>query len=189
MHASTIFAILSFALAATATPTGILGGGEPTVGPTGNAKCGNSQVISCCNTKSVSNGAGHLIGIGGVLNGVLGGSCSPLRVAVCKSWHRGYVLNKTDRQIVSVDVPVSQACAGNQAACCTGDSTVSISVYYPRPNICSLTPRVSLTSNATTSMFERKLPLRICKGVLWLMGGEGLRFITKVHSRLGTTVF
>ncbi|KAH6711798.1 hypothetical protein BKA61DRAFT_658341 [Leptodontidium sp. MPI-SDFR-AT-0119] len=118
MHASTIFAILSFALAATATPTGILGGGEPTVGPTGNAKCGNSQVISCCNTKSVSNGAGHLIGIGGVLNGVLGGSCSPLRVAV-----------------LSVDVPVSQACAGNQAACCTGDSTGLVNVQCNNVNV------------------------------------------------------
>ena len=166
MHASTIFAILSFALAATATPTGILGGGEPTVGPTGNAKCGNGQVISCCNTKSVSNGAGGLIEIGGVLNGVLGGSCSPLSIPVCKSRYHGYISNKTDRQIVSVDVPVSQACAGNQAACCTGDSTVSISVYYPRPNICSMTPRVSLTSSATTSMFKRKLPLRISRKVL-----------------------
>ncbi|KAH6698516.1 hypothetical protein BKA61DRAFT_682549 [Leptodontidium sp. MPI-SDFR-AT-0119] len=73
--------------------------------------CGNSQVISCCNTKSVSKGAGGLIGIGGVLDNVLGGSCSPLSIPV-----------------LVVNVLVSQAYAGNQATCCTGDSTGLVNV-------------------------------------------------------------
>lgn len=58
---------------------------EPTVGPEGNAVCGNGQVISCCNTNSVSNGSDGLLGIGGILDGLLGGSCSPLDIPIRKS--------------------------------------------------------------------------------------------------------
>jgi hypothetical protein len=58
---------------------------EPTVGPGGNAVCGNGQVISCCNTNSLSNGSDSLLGLGGVLDGLLGGSCSPLSIPIRKS--------------------------------------------------------------------------------------------------------
>lgn len=59
----------------------------PTVGPEGNAVCGNGQVISCCNTNSVSDGSSGLLGIGGVLDGLLGGSCSPLNIPIRKPEH------------------------------------------------------------------------------------------------------
>lgn len=126
MQVPTIFAILSFALATVAMPVD-----EPTVGVDGNAKCGNGQVISCCNTNSVSSGSGALLGLGGVLDGVLGGSCSPLTIPVGKYWYPSYISSRTNRQIVGVAVPVSQACAGNQAACCTGDQSVSTSAHHP----------------------------------------------------------
>ena len=85
MQLPIVFTILGFAFAAVAMPSmNEERGGGPTVGPGGNAACGNGQVISCCNTKSVSNGSGSLLGLGGVLDGVLGGSCSPLDVAVRK---------------------------------------------------------------------------------------------------------
>ena len=58
---------------------------EPTVGPQGNAVCGNGQVISCCNTDSTSTASSGLLGLGGVLDGVLGGSCSPLDIPIRKS--------------------------------------------------------------------------------------------------------
>ena len=87
MKVSAITTILSFALAAAAMPSrNEPRGGEPTVGAGGNAICGNGQIISCCNTKSVSNGAGGLIGVGGALNGILGGDCNPLTIPVGKSW-------------------------------------------------------------------------------------------------------
>jgi hypothetical protein len=82
MQVPAIFTILTVALAAVAMPSTNVARGGPTVGPGGNAACGNGQVISCCNTNSVSSGAGGLLGLGGALDGVLGGSCSPLDVAV-----------------------------------------------------------------------------------------------------------
>jgi hypothetical protein len=84
MQVPTIFTILSFAFAAAAMPSGSAPV-EPTVGPGGNAACGNGQVISCCNTNSLSNGSGSLLGLGGVLDGLLGGSCSPLNIPIRKS--------------------------------------------------------------------------------------------------------
>lgn len=84
MQVPAIFTILTVALAAVAMPSTNVARGGPTVGPGGNAACGNGQVISCCNTKSVSSGSGGLLGLGGALDGVLGGSCSPLNVAVRK---------------------------------------------------------------------------------------------------------
>lgn len=44
--------------------------------------CGNDQVISCCNTNKMTSDSnnGGLLGLGGVLDGVLGGSCTPLGV-------------------------------------------------------------------------------------------------------------
>jgi len=129
MQAPTIFAILSFAFAAAATA--LPPRDEPTVGPNGNAFCGNGQVISCCNTKSSSGGSGGLLGLGGVLDGVLGGDCNPLTIPIGKPWYPSYISNRTDSQIVGVAVPVSQACAGNQAACCTGSESVSTSVHHP----------------------------------------------------------
>ncbi|KIN04345.1 hypothetical protein OIDMADRAFT_143769 [Oidiodendron maius Zn] len=107
MQVPTILTLLTFAFAAVAMPSkNVERGGQPMVGPGGNAVCGNGQVISCCNTNSVSNGAGGLLGLGGALDGVLGGSCSPLNVA-----------------ILAVLVPVEKACGDNQAACCTGDQS------------------------------------------------------------------
>jgi len=105
MQVPAIFTILTVALAAVAMPSTNVARSGPTVGPGGNAACGNGQVISCCNTKSVSSGDGGLLGLGGALDGVLGGSCSPLNVAV-----------------LAVLVPVEKACGNNQAACCTGDA-------------------------------------------------------------------
>lgn len=69
---------------APATQGGMDSAKMPTVGPQGNAVCGNGQVISCCNTNSVSNGSDGLLGIGGILDGVLGGSCSPLNIPIRK---------------------------------------------------------------------------------------------------------
>ncbi|OBT47698.1 hypothetical protein VE00_02220 [Pseudogymnoascus sp. WSF 3629] len=116
MQVPTTFAVLFFALGAAALPqTNNVG---PTVGPKGNAQCGNGQVISCCNTKSTSTGAGGLLGLGGVLDGVLGGNCNPLTIPV-----------------VGVAVPLSQACAGNQAACCTGDQHGLVNVQCTNVNI------------------------------------------------------
>jgi hypothetical protein len=83
MQVPTIFAILSFALAAVAIPCKNEARDEPTVGAEGNAICGNGQVISCCNTKSVSSASGA-IAIGGALDGLLGGDCNPLTIPVCK---------------------------------------------------------------------------------------------------------
>jgi hypothetical protein len=46
--------------------------------------CGNGQVISCCDTSTTTigsdNTAGGLLGLGDLLDGVLGGACSPLGV-------------------------------------------------------------------------------------------------------------
>ncbi|KAG8414754.1 hypothetical protein J3459_014079 [Metarhizium acridum] len=60
------------------------------------AQCGNHQKISCCNK---GNSAGT------VLDGLLGGSCSPL-----------------DLTVLGIDIPISTACS-NQVACCTGDQS------------------------------------------------------------------
>lgn len=45
-----------------------------------DVSCGNDQVISCCNTNKATSDSnnGGLLGLGGLLDGVLGGSCSPL---------------------------------------------------------------------------------------------------------------
>lgn len=90
MQVPTTFAVLFFALGAAALPSI----GSPTVGPKGNAQCGNGQVISCCNTKSTSVGAGGLLGLGGVLNGVLGGNCNPLTIPIGKSWYPSHILTE-----------------------------------------------------------------------------------------------
>lgn len=86
MYGPTIFTVLSFALAAVAMPSRTERA-EPTVGPGGNAICGNGEVISCCNTQSGSSGSG-LLGVGGILDGVLGGSCSPLTIPLSKFYLR-----------------------------------------------------------------------------------------------------
>jgi hypothetical protein len=75
MQVPTIFAILSFALAAVAIPCKNEARDEPTVGANGNAICGNK--------KSVSSASG-VIAVGGALDDVLGGDCNPLTVPVCK---------------------------------------------------------------------------------------------------------
>lgn len=50
--------------------------------PASTVSCGNGQVISCCNTSTRQEGTGGgLLGLGGILDGILGGSCSPLGVA------------------------------------------------------------------------------------------------------------
>lgn len=121
MHAPTIFAILSFAFAATATPIGIE--------PNGNALCGNGQVVSCCNTNSVSSGAGGLLGSGGILDGVLGGSCSPLTIPIRKFWYPSHISNRIDGQMVAFGIALDHACGNKLAvACCTGDQDVSTPV-------------------------------------------------------------
>ena len=124
MQVPTILTLLTFAFAAVAMPSKNVERGQPTVGPGGNAACGNGQVISCCNTNSVSSGAGGLLGLGGALDGVLGGSCSPLNVALRKS-SCFCSLIRNWRCIVAILVPVEKACGDNQAACCTGDQSVS----------------------------------------------------------------
>ncbi|KIN04348.1 hypothetical protein OIDMADRAFT_178387 [Oidiodendron maius Zn] len=91
---------------------------EPTVGPEGNAVCGNGQVISCCNTNSVSNGSDSLLGIGGILDGLLGGSCSPL-----------------DIPILAITIPITKACGNNQAACCTGDQSGLVNLQCTNVNV------------------------------------------------------
>ncbi|PSS20652.1 hypothetical protein M430DRAFT_41941 [Amorphotheca resinae ATCC 22711] len=113
MIAQTIIAAFTFALAAVAHPTS-----EPTVGPNGNAFCGNGQVISCCNKtdNNSNNGKSGLLGLG--LDGVLGGSCQPLNIPV-----------------LAVDVPLTQACAGNQAACCTGDENGLVNLQCTNVNV------------------------------------------------------
>ncbi|KAL6246934.1 hypothetical protein RBB50_006241 [Rhinocladiella similis] len=75
---------------------------------TAGVTCGNGQVISCCNTsKSTSDsGNGALLGLNGLLDGVLGGSCTPLGVGV-----------------LGAGIPINKACGNNVAACCTGDQT------------------------------------------------------------------
>ncbi|KAJ9629114.1 uncharacterized protein PV06_02172 [Exophiala oligosperma] len=71
-----------------------------------DVSCGNDQVISCCNTNKATSDSnnGGLLGLGGLLDGVLGGSCSPLGLG-----------------ILGAGVPVTDACGNNVAACCTGD--------------------------------------------------------------------
>ncbi|KIX01789.1 uncharacterized protein Z518_09516 [Rhinocladiella mackenziei CBS 650.93] len=79
-------------------------GGSYVMSAPAEVSCGNDQVISCCNTKTstTNNGSAEgLVGIAGnVLDGVLGGSCTPLAV---------------------VGIPINKACGNNVAACCTGD--------------------------------------------------------------------
>ncbi|KZF19510.1 hypothetical protein L228DRAFT_271306 [Xylona heveae TC161] len=87
------------------------GGSGPTVG---DASCGNGQVLSCCNTDSESSGGL----IGGILDGVLGGSCTALNIPV-----------------VGINIPLSQACGSNQAACCTGDSNGLVNVACTNVNL------------------------------------------------------
>ncbi|KFY17495.1 hypothetical protein V492_00623 [Pseudogymnoascus sp. VKM F-4246] len=99
MQVPTALAVLFFAIGAAALPHDITG---PTVGPDGNAVCGNGQSIHCCNKSSVNNGKGGLLGVGSILDGVFG-TCSPLTIPV-----------------IGVAVPVNKACGDNQAACCTG---------------------------------------------------------------------
>ncbi|KIW10517.1 hypothetical protein PV08_11481 [Exophiala spinifera] len=71
-----------------------------------DVSCGNDQVISCCDTNKMTSGTTHagIMGAGNVLDGVLGGACSPLGVG-----------------ILSGGLPVTDACGNNVAACCTGD--------------------------------------------------------------------
>ncbi|KFZ15336.1 hypothetical protein V502_05673 [Pseudogymnoascus sp. VKM F-4520 (FW-2644)] len=92
-----ITTVVATACVSTAIPTahGDDHGKEAMVGPGGNVVCGNGQVVSCCNSKDTHNGLN-------LLDGLLGGNCSPLTVPV-------------------VGVPIHKACGGNQAACCTGD--------------------------------------------------------------------
>lgn len=82
------------------------GDGLETAGLSGEAQCGNGQVVSCCNASGDSASSGGLLG--GVVSGSLGGSCSPIPSVV--------------------NVPINQACGSNQAACCTGDQSGLVNV-------------------------------------------------------------
>jgi len=75
----------------------------PTVSEVQAQQCGNGQVVSCCNSKNEADG---LVAIAG---SILGGDCQPIIAAL-------------------IQVPVSQACGGAQAACCTGDQNGLVNV-------------------------------------------------------------
>ncbi|OAL29567.1 hypothetical protein AYO22_01981 [Fonsecaea multimorphosa] len=106
-----MYTLLLITLAATgafAVPTVKARGGSEsgmgmTVAEAGN-QCGNGQVVSCCDTSTSSLASGLL---SGDLNGILGGSCSPIPLSL-------------------VGLPVTQACVGSEAACCTGDQTCAV---------------------------------------------------------------
>ena len=132
-----ITTVVATACVSTAIPTahGDDHGKEAMVGPGGNVVCGNGQVVSCCNSKDTHNGLN-------VLDGLLGGNCDPLN-------------------LIGLLVPINlnKACGNNQAACCTGNQNVSISVHHPSRTFTHLSHRVSSTSNATTSiLFRRNWP-------------------------------
>ncbi|KAL5353238.1 hypothetical protein ACLOAV_001273 [Pseudogymnoascus australis] len=107
-----ITTIVATACVSTAVPTANGGdhGPEKTVGPGGNVVCGNGQVISCCNQEK-KNGLG-------LLDGLLGGNCSPLNVL-------GLV----------VPINVNKACGNNQAACCTGDQNGLVNLQCNNINV------------------------------------------------------
>ena len=128
--ASKLFSIVALALAAT---TLAYSGGEGSQGSSSMTveqaatQCGNGQVMSCCNTKSFSLD----------LN-ILGGNCSPLDLSVL------------------LQVPIDQACNGQQAACCTGSTTVRCPTFLMRMNtVANEGARVSSTFNATLSTYKR----------------------------------
>ncbi|OBT66504.1 hypothetical protein VE03_03588 [Pseudogymnoascus sp. 23342-1-I1] len=105
-----ITTIVATACVSTAVPTAHDDG--PTIGKGGNAVCGNGQVISCCNSEKKQNG-------GSLLDGLLGGNCSPLQIPV---------LNL-------VPIPVNKACGNNQAACCTGDQNGLVNLQCNNINV------------------------------------------------------
>ncbi|KAJ9614632.1 hypothetical protein H2200_002769 [Cladophialophora chaetospira] len=78
---------------------------EMTVDQASN-QCGDDQVMSCCYTFQ-GDSAGMLDG--NTLN-LLGGQCSPIPLNV------------------GLQVPITKACGGQQAACCSGNQTGLINV-------------------------------------------------------------
>ncbi|TQV99484.1 fungal hydrophobin domain-containing protein [Cordyceps javanica] len=72
------------------------------------AQCGNHQQISCCDK---GNSAGTL------LDGLLGGNCSPL-----------------DLSVIAIDVPISTACS-NLVACCTGEQNGLLNLACTNINV------------------------------------------------------
>lgn len=67
-----ITTVVATACVSTAAPT-VENDHGPTIGKGGNAVCGNGQVISCCNSGDKKAGVS-------LLDGLLGGNCSPLQI-------------------------------------------------------------------------------------------------------------
>jgi len=102
-----MYTLMLVALAASALAQPLINArtDEMTVDQASN-QCGDDQVMSCCYTFQ-----GDSTGIlSGFQNNILGGQCSPIPLNV------------------GLQIPITKACGGQQAACCSGNQTGLLNV-------------------------------------------------------------
>lgn len=111
-----VLAFATFAATAAAAPHPQGPSVEQAVNQCSGNDMGQTQVSCCDTTKTETGGAGGLLG-GGLLNNLnlLGGQCSPIALPL---------------NIIggAVAIPITDYCT-NQAACCSGDQTVSETMF------------------------------------------------------------